>query len=145
MISGKMLSLVAALVLGATAVQAELHEVQMVNRAESGRMAFEPAFLRVQPGDTVRFIASDRGHNAETIATMLPAGVEGFAGKINEEIEIVLDVEGLYGVKCKPHFNMGMVMTIAVGDVSQVPDTYFEGRIPKKAMARFDTQLTNLN
>ena len=75
----------------------------------------------------------------------IPEGAEGFAGKINEEIEIVLDVEGLYGVKCKPHFNMGMVMTIAVGDVAQTPDTYFEGRIPKKALARFDTQLANLN
>ena len=38
---------------------------------------------------------------------------------------------------------MGMVMTIAVGDV-EVPDNFFEGRVPKKAKERFEAQLANL-
>jgi hypothetical protein len=37
----------------------------------------------------------------------------------------------LYGIKCKPHFAMGMVMTIATGEVSEVPEPFFEGRISK--------------
>jgi pseudoazurin len=74
---------------------------------------------------------------------MLPEGAEGFAGKINEEFEVTLDTAGVYGVMCKPHYAMGMVMTIAVGDVD-APDAFLEGRVPKKAKERFQAQLGNL-
>ncbi|MGR3677709.1 MAG: plastocyanin/azurin family copper-binding protein, partial [Paracoccaceae bacterium] len=68
-----------------------------------------------------------------------PEGGDQFKGKINEEIEVTLDVEGVYGVMCKPHYAMGMVMTIAVGAVD-VPEDFLEGRVPKKAKARFEAQ-----
>lgn len=123
---------------------AEDFEVQMLNRGEAGSMVFEPAFLRLAVGDTVKFIATDRGHNAESISGMMPEDAEEFEGKINEEIEVTYDVEGLYGVQCKPHFAMGMVMTIAVGDVSEMPEGYMEGRIPRSAKKRFEEQLSNL-
>lgn len=122
---------------------AETFEVKMMNQGSDGeRMVFEPAFVQAAVGDTIRFIATDRGHNAEINAGMLPQGAEPFAGGINEEIEVTLDVEGVYGVICKPHFAMGMVMTIAVGDV-EVPDDYLAGRIPRKALDRFEAQLAN--
>ena len=70
-------------------------------------------------------LAKDRGHNAESIAEMAPKGSAGFKGAINEEIEVMFDTAGLYGIKCKPHFAMGMVMTIATGEVSEVPDPFF--------------------
>lgn len=126
-----------------SAAFAETFEVQMLNQGVDGeRMVFEPAFVQAAAGDTIRFIATDRGHNAEINAAMLPDGAEPFEGRINEEIEITLDVEGVYGVICKPHFAMGMVMTIAVGD-AEVPDDFLEGRIPRKAKERFETQLAN--
>ncbi len=37
-------------------------------------------------------------------------------GKINEEIEVILTDEGIWGIKCSPHYTMGMVMLIQVGD-----------------------------
>ena len=74
----------------------------------------------------------------------IPDGAEGFAGKINEEIEVTLETEGLYAVMCKPHYAMGMVMTIAVGDVETAPDGFLEGRVPKKAKERLEEQLSNL-
>lgn len=126
------------------AAWAENFEVQMLNRGEAGNMIFEPAFLRIALGDTVTFLASDRGHNAESIPEMMPEGATEFAGKINEEIVVTYDVEGLYGIRCKPHYAMGMVITIAVGDVAEVPDTFLEGRIPRGAKARFEEQLSNL-
>jgi len=101
--------------LGGAAV-AETFEVQMLNRGESGTMVFEPSSLRIAEGDTVKFVATDRGHNAESIDGMMPAGAEAFAGKINEEIEVTFTEAGFYGVQCKPHFAMGMVMVVAVGD-----------------------------
>ncbi|WP_298837809.1 pseudoazurin [uncultured Roseobacter sp.] len=123
---------------------AETFEVRMLNKGSDGeRMVFEPAFIQAQPGDTVRFIAADKGHNAEVNKGMLPEGAEAFKGKINEEIEVTLDAEGVYGVICKPHFAMGMVMTIAVGD-AEVPEGFFEGRVPPKARERFEAQLGNI-
>ena len=123
---------------------AETFEVQMLNKGADGeRMVFEPAFIQAQPGDTIKFIAADKGHNAEVGKGMLPEGTEAFKGKINEEIEVTLDAEGVYGVICKPHYAMGMVMTIAVGD-ADVPEDFFEGRVPPKAKERFEAQLATL-
>ncbi|OZB20465.1 MAG: pseudoazurin [Rhodobacterales bacterium 34-62-10] len=124
---------------------AETHEVKMLNKGSDGeRMVFEPAFLQVAPGDTVIFVPTDKSHNAETVDGMMPAGATGFEGKINQQVEVTFDVEGLYAVICKPHYAMGMVMTVEVGDVGEVPATFFEGRVPKKAKERFDAQLSNL-
>lgn len=126
-------------------VIAETHEVKMLNKGADGeRMVFEPAFLQVAPGDTVIFVPTDKSHNAETVDGMMPAGATGFEGKINQQVEFTFDAEGLYAVICKPHYAMGMVMTIEVGDVDAVPATFFEGRVPKKAKERFDAQLSNL-
>jgi len=127
----------------AGAAAAETFEVQMLNKGAAGTMVFEPASLRVAAGDTVKFIAADKGHNAQTIDGMMPEGAEGFAGKINEEIEITLTEPGVYGVMCKPHFAMGMVMVIAVGDEA-APDSFLEGRLPKKAKERFEEAMTGL-
>lgn len=139
----KTLSMAMSLVaLMGTAAVAEVHEVQMMNKGEAGTMVFEPGFLRIAVGDTVKFVPTDKGHNAETIKGMMPEGATPFAGKINQEIDVVFDVPGVYGVQCKPHFAMGMVVTIAVGDAT-APDDFLAGRLPKKAKERFETQLSN--
>ncbi len=125
---------------GGTAI-AESFEVQMLNRGDEGTMVFEPSSLRIAPGDSVKFVAADRGHNAETVEGMLPEGAAGFVGKINEEIEVTFATEGFYGIKCKPHFAMGMVMVIAVGDGDTAPDDFLEGRMPRRTKERFENQL----
>jgi pseudoazurin len=126
------------------AAAAETFEVKMLNKGDSGRMIFEPASLRVATGDTVKFVASSKGHNAESVDDMIPEGAASFAGKINEEIEVTLTEPGFYGVKCKPHYAMGMVMVIAVGDETAAPEDFFEGRIPKKAKKRFEEALNGI-
>jgi pseudoazurin len=143
MLKKLMIGLSAGALLAGSAL-AETHEVQMLNKGEAGTMVFEPAFLQVEPGDTVKFVATDKSHNAESILDMIPEGAEPFKGKINEEIEVTLDAPGLYAVKCTPHFAMGMVMTIAVGEVDAVPDGYLEGRLPRKAKERFVDQIEGL-
>lgn len=112
----KTMMLTAALALAAAGANAEVIEVHMLNKGETGLMVFEPAFVKAQPGDVIKFIPTDRSHNAESIDGMLPEGVEEFASKINEEFELTVDAEGLYGVKCKPHWAMGMVALIQVGE-----------------------------
>lgn len=110
-----MLALGAAVTFTSAASAAE-HEVKMLNKGEKGTMVFEPDFIRAAPGDTVRFVPTDKGHNAEAIKGMLPEGVTSFKGKFNEEIVVTLDKEGIYGIKCAPHYAMGMVALIAVGE-----------------------------
>lgn len=129
--------------MGGTAF-AETHEVLMLNKGEGGTMVFEPAGLRIAVGDTVKFVATDKGHNAESIKEMVPEGAAGFAGRINEEIEVTLTEPGFYGVKCKPHFAMGMVMVIAVGDAATAPESFLEGRMPPKAKSRINEVLSGL-
>ncbi len=101
---------------------AETFEVKMLNKGEAGTMVFEPAFIAAQPGDTVVFIPADKGHNAEAIEGMLPEGATEFVGAMNEELSVTLDEEGIYGVKCKPHYMMGMVAVIQVGSPVNLDD-----------------------
>ena len=92
------------------------HEVQMLNKGAEGAMVFEPDFVSAAPGDTIRFVPTDKGHNVETIKGMTPEGAEPFKSKFNEEFTVTLDKEGIYGVKCAPHYGMGMVALIEVGE-----------------------------
>ena len=109
------LALGAAVIFAGAAGAAEV-EIKMLNKGEKGAMVFEPNFVSVAPGDTIRFVPTDKGHNAETIKGMIPEGAEAFKSKFNEEITVTLDKEGNYGVKCAPHYGMGMVALIEVGE-----------------------------
>lgn len=107
--------LAASLYVGPAA--AEDFTIEMLNRGTDGQMmVFEPAYLNVQPGDTVTFVATDPSHNAETIPGMLPEGVDAFRGPMNQDVTVTFDAEGLYGIKCLPHYGLGMVALIDVGD-----------------------------
>ena len=139
-----LLTSAAVIVALGTMASAETFEVKMLNKGEGGRMIFEPAALRIAVGDTVKFLATDKGHNAESIEGMMPEGAAVFASKINEEIEVTPTKPGFYGVKCKPHFAMGMVMVIAVGDDDVDADSFLEGKMPKKAKASFEKSLNGL-
>lgn len=100
----------------ASTLYAAQYEVQMVNRNKLGGMSYEPSYLIIQPGDTVKFLRTAPGHNAATISSMWPETAQTFRGNINEEIVMSFDKEGVYGVECTPHMAMGMVMVIQVGD-----------------------------
>ncbi|MGY4368918.1 pseudoazurin [Bradyrhizobium sp. LB1.3] len=47
---------------------------------------------------------------------MLPEGAASFAGKNGGVVAVTFDEEGVYGVKCLPHYGMGMVIMIVVGN-----------------------------
>lgn len=138
MISGKRLVLAAVLAaFSAFPALAETFEVKMLNRGEKGSMVFEPDFLKIAPGDSVKFVATNMSHNAATIDGMVPEGAEGFKGKINEEIEVTFDKPGYYGIKCSPHYAMGMVMLLKVGE-AELPQSYREIKFPSRAKPRFE-------
>ena len=120
---------------------ATVHEVEMRNvhpddRKE--RMVFVPDVIRANPGDTIRFIAVDKGHNSEANADMLPAGADAWKGKISNDVEVVVGVEGAYGFHCTPHRTVGMVGLILVGDVSGNYEAVRAVRQRGKAKARYE-------
>lgn len=119
----------------ASPAMAETFEVKMLNRNDTGPMPFEPEYLVIKPGDTVKFLATDPGHNAATIAGMIPEGGKKFIGKINQEIEVTLTEEGIWGIKCSPHFTMGMAMLIQVGD-KPATETELPADLPPAARKR---------
>jgi pseudoazurin len=116
------------------------HQVQMRDRGAAGAMVFEPALLRVAPGDTVRFVAASRGHNAESLQVMTPEGATMFRGSINEEITVTFERPGVYGYQCKPHYGLGMVGVIVVGEGGEATANLEQARAarhPTKARDRF--------
>ena len=107
----------AAIALASPATAAD-HVVKMLNKGKAGMMVFEPALVKVKPGDTVTFVPTDKSHNAESIAGMMPAGAAPFKGKMNQPFKVTFAKPGLYGYKCLPHYGMGMVGVVVVGNAS---------------------------
>ena len=131
------------LALSGTAFAAE-HEVHMLNKGEAGMMVFEPAFVKAEPGDVIHFIPTDKSHNVEAIKEILPEGVETFKSKINEEYTLTVTEPGLYGVKCTPHFAMGMVGLIQVGDATANLEAAKTVKLSKKARERMDAEIAQV-
>lgn len=106
-----------SLAFAATAVTAAEHEIKIKNTNGKGKfMVFEPDFLKVAPGDTVKFTLVDKNHNAEAIKEVWPEGVEPLKGEMNADAEFVVEKPGYYGIKCHPHYTMGMVALIVAGE-----------------------------
>ncbi|HKJ71184.1 MAG TPA: plastocyanin/azurin family copper-binding protein [Gammaproteobacteria bacterium] len=138
------------LVLAANAAWAEVHEVEVRNLGSDGqRMVFEPALVEMAPGDTVRFVWKDMGHNAAAYhpdnrgkPDLIPAGAKvwdsGFK-QPGDSFEVTLDSEGVHHYYCLPHEGMGMVGMIAVGDASKGPglDAVEAADLPEAAKVKF--------
>ncbi|OIQ44226.1 MAG: pseudoazurin [Roseobacter sp. MedPE-SW] len=122
----------------------ETYEVQMLNRNANGSMVYDPPYLNIQAGDSIKFVATRPGHNAASIKGMIPDGATAIKGRLNEEITVTLNVEGLYGIKCTPHFDMGMVMLIEVGAQRARAEDLPDG-LPERAAARLHSYLAEKN
>lgn len=104
-----------ACAIASSPVAAKAFVIEMRNKGAAGMMVFEPAYVNAAVGDTITFVPTDPGHNAEPIPGMLPTGVALPAGKFNQDYVVKLTKPGLYGFKCLPHFGMGMVAVIKAG------------------------------
>lgn len=113
-----LLTTIAALVLLPAALQAEpkTYVIEMIT--EGGRKYFEPKYLEVAAGDTVRFVNVSGRHNTESIRGMIPDGVTPWRSALKETFDLTLTQEGVYGYKCSPHLSNGMIGLIVVGDPS---------------------------
>ena len=126
-----------ALALASGAVAAEI-EVKMLDKGTEGMMVFEPALVKIEPGDTVKFVSASKGHNVESIKGMIPAEATPIAGKLSQDTVVTFDKPGVYGVKCMPHYAMGMVALIVVGTPANQNDAMAVSH-PGKAKQVFAT------
>jgi len=123
---------------------AETYQVKMLNRSSTGAMSFEPNYLALKPGDKIQFLASTSGHNAASIVGMMPEGASPFKGKVNEEILVEFTKKGAYGIQCVPHYGMGMVMLVRVGEAS-LDELVIPDAVPDAAQKRFQQIMERAN
>jgi pseudoazurin len=109
------LALLPATVLAPVAFAAE-HVMRLVTEGTDGRFRFEPPLMLAEPGDTVRFVPQDAMHAVKSVAGMLPDGVAPWRARMGEELVVPLAQQGVYGVKCRSGYEVGMVGLIVVGD-----------------------------
>ena len=109
------------LLLSAPTFAAE-HVVKMLNAGKDGPMVFEPGFLSVNVGDTVKFEATDMAHNSASVKGLIPAGATPWMGKMSKDISVTFDTEGVYVYECTPHKMMAMVGVIKVGNANNLDD-----------------------
>lgn len=130
----------ACLVIGGTlTARAADYEIKTLNMSSHGMFQFEPQQLTIKPGDTVHFIAKDKGHNVETIDGMIPDGAAPFKGSLNQDVTVTFTKPGVYGFKCTPHYGMGMIGLIVVGDSPANLQKAEAVNHPGKAKAAFAT------
>jgi pseudoazurin len=117
-----------------------VHEVQMLNKhpETNDRQVFYPDLLQVEPGDTVRFLSVDNGHNSQVNEDLMPEGGETWEGRINQDVEVTLETEGAYCYYCLPHRTAGMVGLILVGDPSSNYEAVKDGRFRGLARRRYE-------
>ncbi len=108
----------ATVLVWSTLAEAADYQMTMLNIGPHGTFEFQPTLLRLQPGDRVHFVAKDKGHNVQSIPGMIPPGAEPFKSGINKDLTVTFSKPGVYGVECLPHYAMGMVGMIVVGDPS---------------------------
>ena len=120
---------------------AQTYEVLMLNRDPENKketQVFVPPVLRVNVGDTVKFISADPAHNSQVDKKLMPAGGDEWKGRIGKDVDVTFTVEGAYGYQCQPHASAGMVGLVLVGDVSGNYEDIKGGRFRGKAKKRYE-------
>ena len=114
----------------------------MKNKGTDGeKMVFEPALIKAEVGDTIKFVATTAGHQVQSFKGVVPSecsfttqneGKPEKAGdctkgakknvikskiiKKNKYFSVKINTQGYFPVMCKPHYAMGMVGLIVVGN-----------------------------
>ena len=112
----KNLIIASIMALFTTSVFAEDTTIEMLNKREDGaKMVYSQDIARIDVGDTITWVPTQKGHNVEFIA-----GPDGWKApkksKLSKEVSITFDTPGVYLYQCSPHKTMGMIAIVVVGD-----------------------------
>ena len=75
------LATIAVLMTIAGAAAAAEVEVKMLNKGTEGLMVFEPALVKIEPGDTVKFVATDKGQQCRVDQGDVAGGCDAIRGQ----------------------------------------------------------------
>ena len=111
--------------------------IEMLNKLDKEYMVFSKKIVYIDSGDTVFWKATDKGHNVEFVKEAVPAGVEAFKSKLNQDTEYKFNIPGVYAYWCTPHKTMGMIGFVIVGNdlsnFNEVAKAKFLGKSKKIA------------
>lgn len=112
--------LAACIILALTASTSSAAEVvvEMLSRDKTANLGnvYKPGLIRVNRGDTVKWKATQSGHNVAFVAGAVPAGVPLFTSPMSKDVNFKFEKPGIYLYKCTPHIGMGMVGIVLVGN-----------------------------
>ena len=123
----------------ATSAFAEDATVEMWNKDpedKSRKMVFSQEIVVIEPGESVTWLATDKGHNVQLIDGPDGVELEG-KSKISKDVTITFDTPGVYVYVCTPHATMGMIGIVVVGELTQeaidaIKDAKLKGKSKKK-------------
>lgn len=117
----------------------EKGKVHVVKMWTDGSLKYYiPDYLKVEVGDTVRFVNKSGNHNTESISGMIPKDAPAWNSKLNQTFDLKIQHEGVYGYKCTPHYTKGMVGLIVAGDPGVNLAEAQAVKTPRKAKEMFD-------
>ena len=133
------------LVMPASAHAADM-TIQMLNKdpGSKERNIYSPALVQIEPGDTVEWVATDRGHNVEFVRGAYPEGVKPFRSALGKDVSYTFSTPGVYVYKCTPHYGQGMVGIVIVGETPDNLSEIAAKKYPGKADKRIDALLAPL-
>ena len=104
------------LAIGMGTAHAEDITIDMLNKRDDGaKMVYSQDIARIDVGDTITWLPTQKGHNVEFIAG--PDGWEApKKSKLGKEYSYTFDTPGVYLYQCTPHKSMGMIAVVVVGD-----------------------------
>jgi len=129
-----------------TSVNAADTTIQMLNKdtGSKERNIYSPALVKIEPGDTVKWVATDRGHNVEFVRGAFPEGVKPFRSALGKDVSYTFSTPGVYVFKCTPHYGLGMVGIIIVGETPDNLSEIAAKKYPGRADKRIDALLAPL-
>ena len=128
----------------AHAASAVQYEVRMLDKGAAGAFVFEPSLLKINAGDSIRFIAADKNHQVGNIRNMIPAGATPFMSRRNEDFTVTFTVPGVYAYDCFTHHSLGMVGLIVVGNNTSNLAALKAGEVDPVAKRRFDAMIAQI-
>ena len=137
----KYFALAAAMFMSTPAFAADL-TIEMLNKdADGNKMVYSEEIARIEVGDTVTWVPTDKGHNVEMISS--PNDLK-FKSKNNKEAKITFEVPGLYLYWCTPHKGMGMIGLVVVGGDTSNAYTVAKAKVRGKSKKKLKKLLDEL-
>ncbi len=122
------------LIFFANTLSAATFEIEMLNRLGKESMVYSQSVVNIQSGDTVKWLATTKGHNVQFLS--VPEGVGTFRSKLNVDTEYTFTVPGIYLYQCTPHKNMGMIAVVIVDGNKDNLNAITSARVAGKSKQR---------